>query len=45
MSRPTLTDITASATALVGQLVLCPKTTNKGDAGLLLERLTGIPAC
>ena len=43
MERPTLASISASATSLVGQLLLCPKTANKGDAGLLLERLTGIP--
>ena len=44
MSRPTLSNISTTATALVGQLLHCPKTKNKGDAGLLLERLTGIPA-
>ena len=44
MSRPTLNSVATAVAVLVGQPVLCPKTKNKGDAGLLLERLTGIPA-
>jgi DNA mismatch repair protein MutH len=43
MSRPTLSAINLCASALVNQLIHCPTTKNKGDAGLLLERLTGIP--
>lgn len=44
MERPTLASISATTASLVNQPLLCPKTANKGDAGLLLERLTGIPA-
>jgi len=44
MSRPTLSSISDTASALCDTPISCPKTRNKGDAGLLLERLTGIPA-
>ena len=44
MERPTLNYVAERALALSREgNIHCPKTKNKGDAGILLELLTGIP--
>lgn len=42
MARPFLNDVAMAVARL--EAVHCPKTTNKGVVGLLMEKLTGIPA-
>lgn len=41
MNRPTIADVREIATTI--GTVECPRTRNKGAAGILLEKLTGIP--
>ena len=41
--RPTLAAVAAICETLLNEPFHCPKTKNKGDAGLLLEQKTGIP--
>ena len=43
MQLPTIDTVTNKCKTLIGTVFNLPKTRNKGDAGLLLERLTGIP--
>ena len=44
MNRPTLADVAAVVNDLAMQpIIQCPKTKNKGEAGILCEKLSGIP--
>ena len=43
MARPTLSSIEEAVKSHIGEPLHCPITANKGAAGLLLEKLTGIP--
>lgn len=45
MERPTIATVAARTRVLAEEAwIACPKTSNKGDAGILLELLTGIPS-
>jgi hypothetical protein len=43
MARPTLSSIEEAVKSHIGEPIHCPITANKGAAGILLEKLTGIP--
>ena len=43
MARPTLASVEECVNSRIGEPIYCPVTRNKGAAGILLEKLTGIP--